>query len=129
LGNLRDVLGLNFTGQDFVNTVGDEQDLSNYRILSDYITSLAQSWLNNLGFFGLDSTTPFFGTQLVLLSRQLSVVAEQVDEVRFTLNSVFITAAERQMLRINFSTTEPAMFAEELFTWIQSFATEEGPRL
>jgi len=107
LGNLRDELGLNFTRQDFVNTVADEQNLSNFRILSDYTT---------------------FGTQLVLLSRQLSVVAESVDEVRFTLDSVFIGPAERQTLPLNFP-GEDGLFLEDLFNWIQNFAAEEGPRL
>jgi hypothetical protein len=130
LGKLRDQLGLNFTFQDFANTVQDEQDITNFRILSDYVTSLAQSWLNNLGFFGLDTSTPFFGTQLVLLSRQLSVVAEAVDEVRFTLDSVFIGPAERQTLELQFpGVSKDSMFAEDLFNWIQSFATDEGPRL
>jgi hypothetical protein len=129
LGSLRDELGLNFKTQDFVNTVQDEQDLSNFRILSDYVTSLAQSWINNLSFFGLGTTTPFFGTQLVLLSRQLSVVAESVDEVRFTLNSVFIGPAERQTLELQFAPGDQPLFAEDLFNWVQSFATEEGPRL
>jgi hypothetical protein len=128
LGQLRDNLGLNFTTQDFVNTVADEQDLSNFRILSDYVTSLAQSWLNNVRFFGLNSTQPFFGTQLVLLSRQLSVVAESVDEVRFTLDSVFIGPAERQTLPLKYP-RESGMFVEDLLNWIQSFASEEGPRL
>jgi hypothetical protein len=130
LGKLRDQLGLNFTTQDFANTVQDEQDITNFRILSDYVTSLAQSWLNNLRFFGLDTATPFFGTQLVLLSRQLSVVAESVDEVRFTLDSVFIGPAERQTLELEFpGVSKDSLFAEDLFNWIQSFATEEGPRL
>jgi hypothetical protein len=131
LGKLRDELGLNFTTQDFVNTVTDEQDLSNFRILSDYVTSLAQSWINNQRFFGLGTATPFFGTQLVLLSRQLSVVAESVDEVRFTLDSVFIGPAERQTLALQFdpSVSKDSLFAEDLFNWIQSFATDEGPRL
>jgi hypothetical protein len=131
LGSLRDELGLNFTTQDFVNTVQDEQDLSNFRILSDYVTSLAQSWINNLRFFGLTTATPFFGTQLVVLSRQLSVVAESVDEVRFTLDSVFIGPAERQTLELRFDSriSNQPLFAEDLFNWIQSFATEEGPRL
>jgi hypothetical protein len=128
LGKLRDELGLKTT-QDFVNTVQDEQDLSNFRILSDYVTSLAQSWINNLGFFGLSSSTPFFGTQLVLLSRQLSVVAESVDEVRFTLDSVFIGPAERQTLKLQFAPGDQPLFAEDLFNWVQSFATDEGPRL
>jgi hypothetical protein len=131
LGSLRDELGLNFTTQDFVNTVQDEQDLSNFRILSDYVTSLAQSWINNLRFFGLTTATPFFGTQLVLLSRQLSVVAESVDEVRFTLDSVFIGPAERQTLELRFDphVSNQPLFAEDLFNWIQSFTTDEGPRL
>jgi len=131
LGNLRDVLGLNFKTQDFVNSVGDEQNLSNFRILSDYITSLAQSWINNLPFFGLDSRQPFFGTQLVLLSRQLSVVAESVDEVRFTLDSVFIGPAERQATKLNYlaSTLLSPIFVEDLLSWVRNFATEEGPNL
>jgi len=131
LGNLRDVLGLNFTDQDFVNSVGDEQDLSNYRILADYITSLAQSWINNLPFLGLDTAKPFFGTQLVLLSRQLSVVAEAVDEVRFTLDSVFIGPAERQTTELKFPGHPElkSLFLEDLLSWIRGFATEEGPEL
>jgi hypothetical protein len=130
LGNLRDELGLNFTTQDFVNSVVDEQDMSNYRVLSDYVTSLAQSWVNNLGFFGLNTATPFFGTQLVLLSRQLSVVAESVDEVRFTLDSVFIGPAERQTIELDFGNVGgPRIFLEDLLSWIHNFATEEGPRL
>ena len=129
LGNLRDVLGLNFTDQDFVNSVDDERNLSNYRIMADYVTSLAQSWINNLPFLGLTTPRPFFGTQLVLLSRQLSVVAESVDEVRFTLDSVFIGPAERQTIRLTFPAPAQPIFLEDLLVWIYSFATEEGPRL
>lgn len=131
LGNLRDVLGLNFLTQDFVNSLGDEQDLSNFRILSDYITSLAQSWINNLPYLGLDTPRPFFGTQLVLLSRQLSVVAESVDEVRFVLDSVFIGPAERQTIEIRFP-SHPSfkpIFLEDMLSWIHDFATNEGPQL
>jgi hypothetical protein len=131
LGNLRDELGLNFKTQDFVNSVEDETDLSNYRIICDYVTSLAQSWLNNVGFVVLNTTTPFFGTQLVLLSRQLSVLAESVDEVRFTLDSVFVGPSERQTMQLNFPVASgyQPIFLEDLLSWIRNFATEEGPRL
>ena len=128
LGNLRDEFGFSIAA-DQVNTVEDEQDVTNFRIVTDYVTSLAQSWLNNLKFFGLQTQTPFFGTQLVLLSRQLSVIAESVNEVRFTLDSVFIGPAERQTLQIRFPSGDPPMFLEDLLTWIDSFASEEGPRL
>jgi hypothetical protein len=132
LGNLRDELGVSFTGQDFVNSLEDEQNLSNFRIISDYITSLAQTWLNNVSFLGLNTTAPFWGTQLLLLSRQLSVVAEMVDEVRFTLDSVFIGPSERQTMQLNFSGVSPAIapiYLEDLLTWIQTFASDEGPSL
>lgn len=133
LGNLRVAFGFGIA-DDQVNTVEDEQDVTNFRIVTDYVTSLAQSWLNNLQFFGLGTPTPFFGTQLVLLSRQLSVIAESANEVRFTLDSVFIGPAERQTLQINFRSPPapagtPSMFVEDLLTWIDSFASEEGPRL
>jgi hypothetical protein len=131
LGNLRDELGLSFTHQDFVNSVEDETDLSNFRIVSDYVTSLAQTWLNNVGFVVLNTTTPFFGTQLVLLSRQLSVIAESVDEVRFTLDSVFLGPAERQTMELAFPPASrlAPIFLEDWLSWAFGFATEEGPRL
>jgi hypothetical protein len=132
VGNLRDEMGLSLVpGQSLVNTVEDEQGVSNFRIISDYVTSLAQSWLNNLQYFVLNSgAQPFFGTLLVLLSRQLSVIAEKVNEVRFTLDSVFIGPSERQTLRIDFLNNQfPSIFLEDLLSWVEAFATQEGPQL
>jgi hypothetical protein len=100
----------------YVNTVEDEQDVTNYRILCDYLTSLAQSWVNNIMFFGLDTTKAFLGTQIVLLSRQLSVIGETVGEVRFALDSVFIGPSERQTLQLEFANGDPAMFVEDLLS-------------
>jgi hypothetical protein len=111
-----------------INTVEEEQNVTNFRILVDYMTSLAQNWVNSLTFFGLNTQTPFFGTQLVLISRQLSVVAESVNEVRFALDSVFIGPSERQTLQIDFL-QDPSMFLEDLLSWVQRFASEEGPSL
>jgi len=127
LGRVRDELQLQSFSK-YVNSVRHEQIITNFRILSDYLTSLAQSWVNNLKFFGLDSKHAFLGSQLVLLSRQLSVVADTVDEVRFTLDSVFIGAPERQTLQLEFG-KDPALFIEDLLSWAQIFAKEEGPQL
>jgi hypothetical protein len=141
LGTLRREFGLRsvpnpITGEqgNLVNTVEEEQTLTNFRILADYLTSLRQSWIVNRRFFARPTpagTQPFFGTQLVLLSRTLSVVAESVEEVRFTMDSVFIGGAERQTLEIVFppGTGIPSIFVEELLSWVSSFAAEEGPRL
>jgi hypothetical protein len=128
LGKLRDELQLQ-SFSHYVNTIEDEQDITNYRILSDYLTSLAQSWVNNVGFFGLDTKKAFLGTQLVLLSRQLSVIGETVGEVRFALDSVFIGPSERQTLQLEFGKGEPAMFIEDILSWTEAFAKDEGPQL
>jgi hypothetical protein len=154
VGTLRSELGLWSTaaaaqnGIVLVNTVEEEQNVTNYRILVDYLTSLRQSWMNNRQFFSRTTGTPFFGTQLVLLSRQLSVIAESVNEVRFALDSVFIGPAERQTVQLQFPASvnlppntqrvgaatnnvvnSKALLIEELLDWVEHFATSEGPRL
>lgn len=127
IGRLRDEFGFGNSGS-LVNTLEEEQNLTNYRILTDYTIGLRQTWETNRPFFTRRSADVFFGTQLVLLSRQLLVVGESVDEVRFAMNSVFIGPSERQTIEIEFEDGS-VMFVEELLAWVQSFATDEGPRL
>lgn len=131
LGTLRDTYGIYFVNNPFSNSIEDEQDITNFRVISDYMTSLLQSWISNEQFFQLGTTTPaFFGTQLVLLSRQFSVIAETINEVRFAMDSVFIGPAERQTLLLQFEDRNlPAMFFEDMLQEIQDFVTAEGPRL
>lgn len=129
---------------NLVNTVDDETDQTNYRMVVDYLSSIWISWLNNRQYFELPTpkhVQPFFGTQLVLISRALSVVAEKVNELRFALDSVFIGPSERQALELRFPETitllggeselvpSKAMFLEDLLNWVYSFSTDEGPRL
>lgn len=131
LGTLRDTFGIYFLNNPFSNSIGDEQNITNFRVISDYMTSLLQSWISNGKFFQLGSTQQnFFGTQLVLLSRQFSVVAETVNELRFTLDSVFIGPSERQTLLLKFKNASlPPMFLEDVLREVEDFATNEGPRL
>ena len=132
LGELRDTYGIYFLNNPFSNSIEDEQDITNFRVISDYMTSLLQSWISNGKFFDLSSTdSNFFGTQPVLLSRQFSVIGETVNEVRFTLDSVFIGPSERQTLLLQFApqTNLPAMFLEDILREIEDFASGEGPRL
>lgn len=142
LATLRRVLGLRRTALAaagsvplepgaLANTIEDEQDQTNFRIIVDYVTSLRQSWIMNRAFFTRTATQAFFGTQLVLLSRQLSVVAESVGEVRFALESVFIGYEEQQTLEINFPSTlnlQP-MFVNDLLSWTYDYASKEGPEI
>ena len=144
-------LGLRFGMQGGrVNTIEDEQDLTNFIILVDYITGLWQTWIAQRRYFDRTySVEPFFGTQMVLVSRALAVVVESVDEVNFTMDSVFLGPAERQTLKLNFKgktvslpkvpdlldagsysfNNASPLFVAELLDWINRVASEEGPRL
>jgi hypothetical protein len=134
LGQLRDTYGIYFqkNGQNnpFSNSIEDEQDVTNFRVVSDYVTSLLQSWISNGQFFVLGSASQpaFFGTQLVLISRQFSVISETVNELRFAFDSVFIGPSERQTLLLQFLRF-PNIFLEDMLREIETFVTQEGPGL
>ena len=126
--------------ETFINTVADEQNVTNFRIVVEYASSLLTSWKNNIQFFA-GAGTPFLGTQLVLISRQLGVISEVVDEVRFVLDSVLIGPSQRQSLLLDFTSVStlpdlsgldlnsvlPPIYLEDLLTWIQTFVTVEAP--
>jgi hypothetical protein len=126
LGYLASVFGLE---QGQVNTIEEEQVYSNFLLVKDYILSIQTSWEEfRRTFAGRD-----LGTRLVLLSNALQVVAEAVDEVSASLDSVFVGSAERSVAR--FTTEDPqtgvqgSMLVSELLTWISSFAAQEAPEL
>jgi hypothetical protein len=145
LSSLRDIYGIWFQKEvpgvgsknnPFSNSVEDEQNITNFRVISDYMTSLLQSWRANGKYFRLSPGTgnfiapAFLGTQLILMSRQFNVIAETVNEVRFTLDSVFIGPNERQQLLLEFKHPAlPAMYLEDILREIDGFVTDEGPRL
>jgi Carboxypeptidase regulatory-like domain len=139
---LRDRLGID---RDRINTVEEEQNFTNFLVVLDLVVSLAESWESQRDFFIRGSAVePFLGTQLILLSRDLEVIAESVHEVEFAMNSVFLGPAERQTLELKFPSRSsggtsggqtspilgaPPIFVSELLEWVERFATEEGRRL
>jgi hypothetical protein len=141
-GDLRDELGLaEGIGPRYVNTVSDEQNVTNFRIVVDYANSLLSGWINSIQYFA-SPTSPFLGTQLVVISRQLGVISETVDEVRFVLDSVFIGPAQRQTMQLIFNglvgpaalagpqldpvTKLPPIYLEDLLQWMQNFVGAEA---
>jgi hypothetical protein len=114
-----------------VNTIEEEQDLTDFLTMVDYINSLFQSWTSQRQFFDRSSTVePFLGTQLVLVSRQLAVVVESVHEVYYAMDSVFLGGAERQTIELVFTNPKrPSLFVSELLMWVERFAAEEGTLL
>lgn len=136
LGDLRDALGLSeLVKPSYINTITDEQNVTNFRIVVDYANSLLNGWQNSIRFFA-GRNSHFLGTQLVIISRQLGVVSETVDEVRFVLESVFIGPSQRETLMVDF--TLLSAFAssglnelspirlEDMLQWIQDFVGAEA---
>ena len=146
LGDLSERLGLE---RERINTIEEEQNFTNFLVVVDHVVSLAESWDAQRKFFARgsipDGVEPFLGTQLVLLSRDLEVIAESVREVEFAMNSVFLGPNERQTLELRFppgpqtgtgqqagaptAAGTPPMFVAELLSWVERFATDEGRKL
>lgn len=120
-GQMREEFGFE---RDLINTVDEEQNLTNYLIVVDHVVALRRSWNNLRHFFDHKGSDVFLGTQLVQLSRALGVVAESVEELYFVMDSVFLGAAERQTVRLDSGLT-----IDELFSWVERFSTEEALQL
>lgn len=128
LGEVRERFNLK---REFVVTIADEQNLTNYLIVVDYLMGLNNSWNNEKAYFARSGAAvqPYFGTQLVLLSRSLEVVAQAVKDVYFAMDSVFLGAAERQTILLDFTSigAESSLFIAELLDWIDRAASQELP--
>jgi hypothetical protein len=123
---LKDRFGLQ---RERVNTVLEEQNLTNFLILVDYAYTLYNSWQSKRNYFLRNGTAePFFGTQLVLVSQALDVIAEQVRETYAAMDSVFFGPSERQVTMLNLPNEAPITVAE-LLGWVDTFATQEGRQL
>ncbi len=92
---------------------------------------------------------PFFGTQLVLMSRALEVVSQGVQDAYYTMDSVFMGDAERQTAQLDFANLEisipdkqggnehrytfppdtSGLFVAEFLDWVYRTASEELPSL
>jgi hypothetical protein len=154
LGELRERLGMK---RSAINTAEDEQNLTNYLILVDYILALRQSWENQRKFFarGNGGAAPYLGTQLVLVSQALTAIAENTTQLDFAMKSVFLGDTEQPLIMLQyagkpafsvidipgdddpgqrqgtfqFSANASALSVAELMDWVEQTAIEESPRL
>jgi hypothetical protein len=125
LGMLQQRFGLK---REYVNTISEEENLTNFLILLDHVVSLRQSWDAHRAYFDRAGTDVFLGTQLVLLSRSLAVMAETVDETRRVMDSVFLGPAEQQAIQLELGPNQPRITIDEVLGWAEHLSTEEGPR-
>jgi hypothetical protein len=124
LKELKHELGLDVA---HVNTVVEEQNLTNFLVLVDYVRDTYRSWCGVRDYFKGEKDV-FLGTQLVLIGRSLTVIAESVQETYFAMDSVFLGPSERQATELDFG-DEGTLLISELLEWADYVATEEGPRL
>jgi hypothetical protein len=110
--------------------VEEEKVYSDFLTLVDYIRSLAMSWEARRDSFRRGGRgEAFLGTRLVLLSRELAVTSESVEEVQFALDSVFLGPAERATFLLSFDGSEAPITLAELLDWIHVFVAREAPAL
>jgi hypothetical protein len=121
-GEMRNLFGFDRT---LVTSITEEVDLTNFLIVIDYVNSLYATWKAQAKFLGRQpGTEPFLGTQLVLLSQALEVVAESVQMAYDAMDSVFFRSAERQTTLLSLNGEAPITVAE-LLNWVDQ-ATVEG---
>jgi hypothetical protein len=121
LGYLQAKFGLE---KDLINTLDEESNFSNFTVFQDYIFSIEDSWKRFKSLFEEKD----LGTNLVQLSRALSVTGESVGEVRAAMDSVFIGVAERQVARFPDGAGH-TILVDDLLSWVVTFASEEAPAL
>ena len=122
LGALRERFGL---VDSHVNTVDEERVRTSYWTLVDLVVDLQRAWASRRSSFSPGAASGgFLGTELVLVSRLLHACAEQVDELEDVLDSVLVSAAERQTLVIDRS----GLTLSGLLDWLRTFLTVDGAR-
>jgi hypothetical protein len=113
-----------------VVTPDEERTLTDFLVVSDYISNTAGAWgrFRDRFYVPTNQGDRDLGTRLVRVERALAVVGESVDELYAALDSVWVGPDER--LTIVFDTRPTGQLAiEELLSWVQTFATVEGPQL
>jgi hypothetical protein len=109
-----------------VNTIDEEQDVSNFLLVTDWVVSTEASW----NAFKTTVLGKDLGTRLILLSKALQVVAESVDEVYAAMDSVFVGEAERSVASFRVGAgPDDVMLVSDLLSWVGTFATDEAPSL
>ncbi len=121
-GRLR-LLGDRFAfGPRRVNSVAEEQNLTNFLILVDHVYRLRRSWEFQTQWGQATSGLP------VEVMRSLVAVNLALQEIYFAMNSAFLGPAQRQTLELRFIGAPPLMLSD-LLLWTDRFASQEGPRL
>jgi hypothetical protein len=148
LGILRDRFGLTVAN---VDTVDEERIVTNFRVVVEQVLTLQGSWESDRKLLSVLDSNTSLGTILIWLSRGLEAACESVDDLTFALDSVFVDAAQRQVIQLNFSNMtvelpqlplwkgKPAqhpfpakqapILLSDLLDWVVRASRDEGPKI
>jgi hypothetical protein len=90
-----------------VVTLDDEDNLTKYISLRDYVSAVSSSWLNYRNNYFLTD----LGTSLLNLSRALAVVSDELTDLTDALDSVYVGKAERLTIRVGLNVDVDMPFA------------------
>jgi hypothetical protein len=150
LGILRGRFGLTV---DEIDTVDEERIVTNFRVIVEQILALQTSWNTDRELLSGVSSRTSLGTILIWLSRGLEAVCESVGDLMFALDSVYVDAAQRQVIELRFAGLkvevpslplnkaktqltphtfgphEPPILLSDLLDWVLRASRDEGPRI
>jgi hypothetical protein len=150
LGILRERFGLTV---DEIDTVDEERIVTNFRVIVEQILALQASWHTDRELLSGVSSKTALGTLLIWLSRGLEAVVESVGDLTFVLDSVYVDAAQRQVIELRFAGLtvevpslpirgshntpitytfehhEAPLLLSDLLDWVVRACQDEGPRI
>jgi hypothetical protein len=100
----------------------DEEGVTSFPALADQMAALYRSW-NNM--------QQLFETQIGIVSKQLSLVTEAIENVRLTMDAASVGPEARRVMVLSFETAGldyPSTPMDALLAAIQSFASDIAPR-
>ena len=107
-------------------TVGDEQNLTNYRIAFDRMSILVSQFQNVYMAGGAPGAQPQDrGMLIVLLQRALDASGQAAQAVIDALDSVNLGSDERQVIDVDLT----GLTVEDVLSWSVSFPSDEAPSL
>ena len=86
-----------------MQTVDEERIVTNFRIIVEQVLALQDSWYSDRKLLSGVSSRTSLGTILIWLSRGLEAVCESVNDLTFSLDSVYVDAAQRQVVELRFA--------------------------
>lgn len=129
VGALGDELGLRSVKH--VNSIEDEHQLTNYRLLAEYVVGLRTAWETARPIFvpTLGQTT-YVSAKLRHVELMMQTITESLGQVRTAMDSVFFGEAERKIQKVAPDILQGSRISiEELLDWADETVSPDNVSL